>query len=216
MSENEITIEERTAPETIIILGAPGSGKDTQAEFLSETLGYQIISTGELMRIVAGHNEEIHEKLKKGELIPDSIVEDELISAFVLLPDGQPVIIDGYPRSLEQAKKLIDILKENNRMLDKVIYIELSEKDAISRISKRRVCEACGSFTSNKNKTCPNCGGKLTVREDDKPKSVKRRFKIFKENNEPIVDFYEEMSVLSRVDGTPSPEEIREEIRKVL
>jgi adenylate kinase len=216
LSENEITIQERTAPETVVILGAPGSGKDTQAEFLSDALGYQIISTGELMRILAGHNEEIHQKLQKGELIPDTIVEDELISAFVLLPDGQPVIIDGYPRNIGQAKKLVEILKSNNRLLDRVIYIELSEEEAIKRIGKRRVCSACGAFTSNKNKTCPNCGGKLTIREDDKPSSVKRRFKIFKENNDPIIEYFEKLGVLLKIDGLPSPDEVKEEIRKVL
>jgi adenylate kinase len=216
LSENEITIEERTAPETIVILGAPGAGKDTQSQFLSDALGYQIISTGELMRILAGHNEEIREKLERGELIADTVVEDELISAFILLPDGQPVILDGYPRSLAQAEKLDDILNENNRKLDKVIYIELSEEEAIKRIGKRRVCSACGAFTSDEKKSCPECGSKLVLRDDDKPASVKRRFKIFRENNDPIIKFYEEKGILTRVDGTPSPEDVREEIRKVL
>lgn len=216
MSENEITIEERTAPETIVILGAPGSGKDTQSEFLSSALGYQIISTGELMRILAGHNDEIREKLEKGELIPDSIVEDELISVFVLLPDGQPVILDGYPRSLEQAQKLQEILEENSRRLDRVIYIELSEAEAVKRIGKRRVCSKCGKFTDDKSKMCSQCGGNLKIRDDDKSKSVKHRIKIFKENNDPIVKYYEEMGILAKVDGTPSPDKVKEKIRKIL
>lgn len=216
MTEKEITIEERTAPETIIILGAPGSGKDTQSHFLVEALGYQVVSTGELMRILAGHNEEIHDMLKRGDLIPDSIVEDELISAFILLPEGQPVILDGYPRTLEQAKRLDEILDENSRTIDKVIFIDLTEEDAIKRISIRRVCAVCGHFTSTKEKVCPECGGRLVAREDDKPESVKRRFKLFHSKTEPIIDFYKEKGILVEVDGKPSPENVREEIRKVL
>jgi adenylate kinase len=216
MSTKEITIEERTAPETIIILGAPGSGKDTQAHFLVDALGYQVVSTGELMRILAGHDEGVHEMLQKGELIPDTVVEDELISAFVLLPDGQPVILDGYPRNLDQARKLDEILAQNSRKIDKVIFIELTEAEAIKRIGIRRVCATCGQFTSNKEKVCPECGGKLVEREDDKPESVKRRFKIFHEKTEPIIDFYKERGVLVTVNGMPSPEEVREEVRKAL
>jgi len=216
MSQKEITIEERTAPETIIILGAPGSGKDTQSNFLVEALGYQVVSTGELMRILAGHNEEIHEMLQKGDLIPDNIVEDELISAFVLLPEGQPVILDGYPRTIEQAQRLEEILVENGRKIDKVIYIDLTEAEAIKRIGLRRVCAACGRFTSTKEKVCPECGGKLTEREDDKPESVKRRFELFHKKTEPIIEYYKEKGILVSVDGKPSPEAVREEIRKVL
>lgn len=216
MAEKEITIEERTAPETIIILGAPGSGKDTQAHFLVEALGYQVVSTGELMRILAGHDESVHEMLQKGELIPNSIVEDELISAFILLPDGQPVILDGYPRTLEQARKLDEILAQNNRKIDKVIFIELTEEEAVTRIGKRRVCASCGLFTTNHENVCPECGGKLMEREDDKPESVKRRFKLFHEKTEPIIDFYKDRGILVRVDGTPKPDEVREEIRKVI
>lgn len=212
----EITITDRVAPETIIILGAPGSGKDTQSHFLVNALGYQVISTGELMRILAGHNEEIHQMLEKGELIPDSVVEDELISAFILLPEDQPVILDGYPRNLRQAEKLEEILSQNNRRLDKVIFIELSEKEAIKRIGIRRVCEVCGHFTSSKEKSCPECGGSLVTREDDCAEAVRRRFALFHEKTEPMIDYYKKRGILAVVDGAPSPEVVRESIRKVL
>lgn len=203
--------------ETIVIIGAPGSGKDTQAEYLKDTLGYQIISTGDLCRILASHNEKVRVMMEKGELIPDSIVEDELISTFALLPVEQPVILDGYPRTVEQAKRLNKILEENNRRLDRVIYINLPEAEAIKRLGKRRICSACGKITVFEGKeVCSECGGKLSQREDDNESSVKKRMKVFRERTEPLIKYFKEAGVLKEVDGTPLPEKVKEEIRQVL
>lgn len=207
---------ERTAPETIVLLGAPGSGKDTQAGYLVEGLGYQMICTGDLMRILAGHNDKVKAMLEKGELIPDSIVEDELISAFILLPDGQPVILNGYPRNLEQAEKLNEILAENKRRLDKVILIDVSEETAVKRISTRKVCSKCGDISANPSDTCEVCGGRLTQRNDDEAEAVKKRFKIFDEATAPMIEYYKKEGLLAVVDGSPSPEEVKKEIQKVL
>lgn len=216
--KTEAAIEEieRKSPETIVLLGAPGSGKDTQAEFLAEALGYQTISTGQLMRILAGHDDKLRDMMVRGELIPDTIVEDELISAFILLPEDQPVIIDGYPRNLDQAQKLDEILAKNNRHLDKVLLIDVSEKEAVKRISIRRVCSKCGNISAEKGNTCSVCGGRLTVREDDKPASVKERFKVFREATKPMIDYYEKQGVLVKIDGSPVPEVVRESIKKIL
>lgn len=203
--------------ETIIILGAPGSGKDTQSEFLKESLGYQIISTGDLCRMLAGHNEQVKKSMERGELVPDSIVEDELISTFALLPDEQPVILDGYPRNIEQAKKLGKILEEYNRKLDRVLYITLPVEEAVKRLGKRRICSACGKITVKGNKDiCEYCGGSLIQRKDDNEVSVKKRMKIFEENIKPLIEYFREIGILREVDGTPSPEVVREEIKAVL
>jgi adenylate kinase len=216
---NEIEIDEklpeRTAPETIVILGAPGSGKDTQAGFLAQALGYQIISTGDLMRILAGHNDRVHEMIEKGELIPDSVVEDELISAFVLLPEGQPVILDGYPRNMNQAQKINKILGENHRQLDKVLYLSVPDADLVERIAKRRVCKACGNIQIG-GEACQNCGGKVTLRNDDKPESVKKRLAVFHETTEPMIEYFKKQGVLLEIDGRPAPKEVKEKIRKAL
>jgi adenylate kinase len=215
-TEEVIEDIERKSPETIILLGAPGSGKDTQAESLQDALGYQIISTGNLMRILAGHNDKVRDLMTRGELIPDSIVEDELISAFILLPEGQPVILDGYPRNLDQAKKLNEILKQNNRHLDKVILIDVTEKEAVKRISVRKLCSKCGNISSEKGDTCSECGGRLSSREDDKPASVKKRFLVFSEATKPMIDYYKNEGVLAIVDGNPTPDKVRDEIKKVI
>jgi adenylate kinase len=219
LGTNEIEIDEnladRTAPETIIILGAPGSGKDTQAGFMVDALGYQIISTGDLMRILAGHNDEVHNMIEKGDLIPDTIVEDELLSAFVLLSDGQPVILDGYPRNVEQAKKLEGMLTENNRKLDKVIYLKVSDTDLIERISKRRLCDDCEHIQIGGDK-CELCGGTVHLREDDKPEAVKHRLEVFHKATEPMIELYRAEGKLLEIDGKPAPEAVRDEIKKAL
>jgi adenylate kinase len=213
--EVDENIQDRTAPETIIILGAPGSGKDTQADFLVQALGYQIISTGDLMRILAGHNDEVHDMIQKGDLIPDSLVEDELLSAFILLPEGQPVILDGYPRNVKQAEKLEEILVENNRKLDKVIYLKVSDKDLIDRIAKRRVCDTCEHIQIGGDK-CELCGGPVHLREDDKPEAVKHRLEVFHKATEPMIEHFREEGKLVEVDGKPAPESVRDEIKKAL
>jgi adenylate kinase len=213
--EIDENISDRTAPETIVILGAPGSGKDTQANYLVEALGYQIISTGDLMRILAGHNDEVREMIEKGELISDSIVEDELLSAFILLPEGQPVILDGYPRNVEQAKRIDEILVDNSRKLDKVIYLSVPDADLVDRISKRRICETCGQ-TQIGGKKCNSCGGELALRDDDKPESVKNRLSVFHKTTEPMIELFRTQEKLVEIDGRPAPEAVRDSIKKAL
>lgn len=202
--------------ETMIILGAPGSGKDTQAEFLVDALGFQIISSGELVRLRAQHDDKLHDALEKGDLVSDDVVDDEIISVFALLPDEQPVLLDGYPRTLEQAGRLEKILGENNRKVSKVLYIKVPDEDLVKRIAKRRVCAKCGKFTSDDHKSCPDCGGKLTLRDDDTPKAVKNRLEIFHKTTEPVINFYKERNLLLEVDGKPSIEKVRDSIRELI
>lgn len=209
-------IEVKSGAETLIIIGAPGSGKDTQAEFLVEALGYQEISSGQLVRLRAQHDDDLKKVLESGGLVDDNIVDDEIISVFALLPDEQPVILNGYPRTKEQAIRLDRILVENNRKTDRVIYIKVSDTNLIERIGKRRVCANCGHFTDDSKPKCTECGGNLVVRTDDKPESVKNRLELFHKETEPVINFYKEAGVLAEVDGNPSVEQVRENIRKFL
>jgi adenylate kinase len=210
---NEIEI--KPTADTIILLGAPGSGKDTQAEFLVEALGFQIVSSGELIRLRATHDDELHDLLQRGDLVSDDVVDDEIISVFALLPDEQPVLLDGYPRTIEQAEKLDKILAENNRKVDKVLYLKVPDEDLVARIQKRRVCSKCGKFTSDDHKSCPDCGGALTLRNDDTPKAVKNRLEIFHKTTEPVIEYYKERNLLHEVDGRSSIEKVREGVREL-
>lgn len=209
-------IEVKSGAETLIIIGAPGSGKDTQAEFLVEALGYQEISSGQLVRQRAQHDDELKKTLDSGGLVEDGIVDDEIISVFALLPEEQPVILNGYPRTKEQAERLEVILTENNRKVDRVIYIKVNDQSLIKRIGKRRVCSSCGHFTDDAYLKCQECGGELLMRDDDKPESVKRRLELFHKETEPVVNYYKELGVLSEVDGNPTIEVVRESVKKVL
>jgi adenylate kinase len=202
--------------ETIVILGAPGSGKDTQVEFLMEALGYQEISSGELVRLRAQHDEELRKITESGGLAPNDVIDDEIISVFALLPDEQPVILNGYPRTLEQAKKLPKILAENNRKLDKVIYIRVPDNDLATRIGKRRVCAKCGHFTDDSHESCPECNSSLKLREDDKPESVKKRLELFHKETEPVIQHFKKEYNFCEVDGKPAIEKVRENIRKIM
>lgn len=211
---NEVDITPKA--ETIVILGAPGSGKDTQVEFLVEALGYQEISSGNLVRLRAQHDDDLRKSMEKGELVSNDVVDDEIISVFALLPDEQPIVLNGYPRTLEQARKLPIILKENNRKLDKVIYIKADDGELVKRIGKRRVCKSCDHFTDDSHESCPECGGELKTRKDDKPDSVKKRLELFHAETEPVIDYFGKNYDLCEVDGNPSIEEVKENIRKVL
>jgi adenylate kinase len=155
--------------------------------------------------------------MTKGELISDGIIEDELISVFALLPEEQPIILDGYPRNIEQAKKLNIILEQNNRKLDRVVYINVTQEEAIKRIGKRRICSRCGAFSVERgSSSCAECGGLLTTRDDDKPEAVKERFRIFHERTEPMIGYFREQGILVEVDGDPAPEVVKEEIKASL
>lgn len=209
-------IEMKPMAETIVFLGAPGSGKDTQIGFLVEALGYQEISSGELIRLRAQHDEELHKSIEKGELVPDDIVDDEIISAFALLPDEQPVVLNGYPRTIEQAKKLPRILAENNRKLDKVVYLKVDDNDLVKRIGKRRICAKCGHFTDDSHDTCPECGGTLKLRDDDTKRAVKKRLEIFHDEIEPIIAYFKNEFNFCEVDGNPSIDEVKNNIKKIM
>lgn len=211
---NEVTISPKA--ETIVFLGPPGSGKDTQIRFLVDKLGYKEISSGDLVRLRAQHDKELRQILAEGKLAPNEIVDDEMISVFALLPEDQPVIINGYPRTLDQARKLIKILDDNGRKIDRVIYIKVDDKEIEKRISKRRVCTVCGHFTDDSHKKCPECGGDLKIREDDKPEAVKKRIEIFHRETEPVIDFFKKEFKFFEVDGNPSIEEVKENIRRIL
>jgi len=209
-------IEIKPTAETIVFLGAPGSGKDTQIDFLKEALGYQVISSGELIRLRGQHDEDLRKITEKGELVPDDIVDDEIISVFALLADEQPVIINGYPRTLSQAQKLPKILTENNRKLDKIVYLKVDDDNLITRIGKRRICSKCGHYTDDNHQSCPECGGKLTQRDDDTKEAVKKRLEIFHKETEPVINYFKEKFNFCEVDGNPEIEKVRENIKKVL
>ena len=191
----------------LILLGAPGAGKGTQAEIISETYKIPTVSTGNIIRAALENGTEMGLKAKayteKGELVPDDVVigiikerlsEDDCKNGFIL---------DGFPRTIPQAKALDDM----NISVDAALSIEVADSEIVKRMSGRRVCEKCGASYHTEFKrplkegVCNSCGGRLVIRKDDEPETVLNRLKVFHEQTEPLKDFYKAKEKLLLVEG---------------
>ena len=187
----------------IIFLGAPGAGKGTQAEIVSERFGIPAISTGAIIR------EAIKTGTEKGALVPDEVVIG-IIKERLAKDDCQKgFILDGFPRTVPQA----EALDQMGVSIDRVVSIEVSDERIIERMCGRRVCPACGatyhtvSLPSKDGKTCDKCGVELAVRKDDEPEVVKSRLEIFHSTTEPLKAYYEKTGKLKLVEGQEKVED---------
>ncbi|RKY34004.1 MAG: adenylate kinase [Candidatus Omnitrophota bacterium] len=206
----------------IILLGAPGSGKGTQAKTMSEKLNIKRISLGDILREEVKKNTPLGEKVKeymyKGLLVPDKIVSMVVEENI----DSEDFVIDGYPRNTNQAKDLDNILSKKNLSLDKAIYLEVSQETAIKRLSGRRICKNCGAnyhienMPPKKEGICDICGGMLIQRKDDEPEVIKNRWIVFQKENVPLMNFYKEKDKLIIVDANQEAEEVFQEVLKKL
>ncbi len=203
----------------LVFLGPPGSGKGTQAKILSKEMGLSHISTGDLLREAVKNNTPLGQKareyMERGELVPDDIIIS-LIEE--VMPKEGGFILDGFPRTIPQATALEDMLKRNGKELSKVILFEISEDVVVDRISGRLTCSQCGALYHIKynppkeDLICDLCGSKLIQREDDKEEVIRRRFKVYQEQTQPLIAFYRERNKLFSLDATQSVEEISKKI----
>jgi adenylate kinase len=209
----------------IILLGAPGAGKGTQAGKISRKFNIPHISTGDILRHEIKNGTELGEKISKyvesGELVPDEfiieIIKNKINSG--QLKNG--FIMDGFPRNLKQAKMFSEMLDELGIKLDKVINIVVSKDEIISRLNSRRICNSCKSIFSsndgsNKLERCPKCGGELLKRKDDSTEVIKNRLEVYESETRPLIDFYSNKGLLVDVDGSGRAEDITERILKIL
>ena len=212
----------------IVLMGLPGAGKGTQAEKIVEDFKVVHISTGDMFRAAMANKTEVGLKAKgfidKGELVPDdvteAIVEERLAEADVQ-KDGY--MLDGFPRTLEQANALQTIAMNVNKPIDAVIYIDVKPETLVDRLSGRYICSKCGAtyhkiYNPTKVEgTCDVCGGhEFFQREDDKPESVKNRLKVNIEMNTPLIDFYDKLNLLYKINGEQEIDEVYNEVKKVL
>ncbi|MBR4949488.1 MAG: adenylate kinase [Clostridia bacterium] len=197
----------------LILLGAPGAGKGTQAENICKKYNIPAISTGDIIRKAMKDGTPMGEKVKsymeKGALVPDEIVI-EIISGRLLEEDCKNgFILDGFPRTVPQAQALDKMGVE----IDKVISIEVSDENIIERMSGRRICNKCGTsyhlvYKPSVNETdCKKCDGKLIIRDDDKPETVKERLHIYHQQTEPLKDYYGKTGKLRLVEGQEKVED---------
>ena len=205
----------------IIILGAPGSGKGTQASILSDKLGLYYFQTGKLSRELAKKNKRLGEIVNSGKLIPEQemtmYVIDNLSKNHSKMKN---ILFEGFPRFISQYEALADFLRSKGDDIDAVISLDISEKEAVRRISSRRICKECGEtynlITSPPPKGGCKCGGKLIQRKDDNPDSVKVRFRYYKENTKKLIDYLKKQGNLIEVDGERSIEVIHKDILRRL
>ncbi len=206
----------------VVLLGAPGAGKGTQASTLTKKFGIVHVATGDLFRKALSEETELGLQAKsymeKGELVPDEVTIN-MVRERVLQPDCDPgVLFDGFPRTLSQAEALDEMMKVEGRAIDKAVYIEVPEEELVRRLSGRWICRQCQMpyhIVTSPPKTagrCDVCGGELYQRADDKEETVRERLKVFFSQTMPIVEYYDKQGKLVRVDGSRSIDEVGAEI----
>lgn len=210
----------------IIMLGAPGAGKGTQAKMIAEKCGIPHISTGDIFRANIKNGTELGAKAKeymdKGLLVPDELVCDLVVDRIQQADCEKGYILDGFPRTIPQAEALENALNAIEQKLDYAIDIDVPDENIINRMSGRRACVGCGAtyhvlFNPTKVEgKCDVCGESLILRDDDKPETVKKRLDVYHTQTQPLIDFYSERKVLVEVDGTQSMDKVFDDIMKIL
>jgi len=204
----------------VALLGPPGCGKGTQGEIVCKTLAIAHISSGDLLRRAVAAGSELGRAAKgymdAGQLVPDELVIG-LIETRVAEPDcSNGFLLDGFPRNLEQAEKLSKGLVGGG--LDHVVAIEVSEPVLVDRLGGRRTCRGCGRLYHvrwNQPKTegrCDACGGELYTRDDDREETVRARLVVYRKQTQPLMEFYEKLGLLRRVDGEAAPDQVSKRV----
>lgn len=210
----------------LILLGPPGSGKGTHGAWLSERYGVPAISTGDILRAAVAAGTELGQKAKdfmnRGLLVPDSLMID-LIEERLREPDCKPgFLLDGFPRTVPQAEALDGLLDKLGWSLDGVLKLDVPEDEIIRRLTSRRVCSQCGRIFNLvtdpplEDGRCPDCGGQVIQRDDDREETVRKRLRVYEEQTSPLVDYYGARSLLIPVDGNGAVEEVRGRIVEAL
>jgi len=210
----------------IVLLGAPGSGKGTQAANISEWYKIPHISTGDIFRSNIKNGTELGKKAKeyidKGLLVPDELTIDIVRDRLKQSDCENGFILDGFPRTVNQAEKLDEMLKQMGTNLDVVLNIEVSDSEIIARMGGRRVCTKCGmSYHVEFNPpaegdTCKACGEKVVQREDDKEETVLQRLQTYHKQTEPLIEYYKKDNKLVTVEGQKNIEDTTSAVKKAL
>jgi adenylate kinase len=211
----------------LILLGPPGSGKGTQGERLQEDFRLPYYATGDILRAAVKDGTDVGKRAKefmeRGDLVPDEVIISVIAERLQEGEAADGFILDGFPRTVPQAEALGQKMKELGRELTAAILIDVSEDEVVRRLGGRRTCEENPShiyhveFDPPKEEgVCDIDGGKLIVRDDDKPDVIKNRLKQYQEKTEPLIEYYEESGILNHVNGAQSPDEVEESIHGIL
>lgn len=210
----------------IIMLGAPGAGKGTQAIQIADKYGIPHISTGDIFRAnIKGQTElgmEAKQYMDKGQLVPDELTVRILLDRVAKDDCKNGYVLDGFPRTIPQAEVLTDAVSKMNDKIDFAIDVEVPDENIIKRMSGRRACLKCGATYHIEHvppKTegiCDACGSELVQREDDKPETVRERLNVYHAQTQPLIDYYKKQGILHEVDGTKDMQEVFADITAIL
>ncbi len=210
----------------IIMLGAPGAGKGTQAKMIAEKYTIPHISTGDIFRANISNGTELGKEAKKymdqGLLVPDELTVKLLLDRVAKEDCKNGYVLDGFPRTIPQAEVLEDALTKLGDKVDFAVDVNVPDENIIKRMSGRRACLKCGAtyhiehVPPKKEGICDTCGSELVLRDDDKPETVKKRLDVYHEQTQPLIDFYTQKGILRTVDGTIDMKDVFGEIVKIL
>ncbi len=210
----------------IVMLGAPGAGKGTQAKMIADKYSIPHISTGDIFRANIKDGTELGMEAKKymdqGQLVPDELTVKILLDRVAQDDCKNGYVLDGFPRSIPQAEVLDKALTEINDHIDYAINVEVPDENIINRMSGRRACVACGAtyhivhIPTKVEGICDRCGANLILRDDDKPETVKKRLDVYHTQTQPLIDFYSAKGVLKQVDGTKDMKDVFADIVEIL
>ena len=215
-----------TAGNRFILLGPPGSGKGTQAAMLAERLGVPHIASGDLFRYHQREGTPLGQKaaeyMKKGLLVPDEITIQMALEKIGSTEGKRGFLLDGFPRNLVQARSLDDDLKNREQKVDKAILINVPEEELIQRLGGRLVCRNCQApyheenAQPKKSGTCDLCGTELYQRQDDTPKAIRVRIKVYQEETQPLRGYYKKADKLVEIDGIGPVDEIERRLLRAI
>lgn len=210
----------------IIMLGAPGAGKGTQAKMIADKYGLPHVSTGDIFRANIKNGTELGKEAKgymdQGLLVPDELTVKLLLDRVAQEDCKKGYVLDGFPRNIPQAKVLDQALAGQGERIDYAVDVEVPDEHIINRMSGRRACVGCGAtyhianVPPKKEGICDVCGENLILREDDHPDTVTKRLTVYHEQTQPLIDYYKEKGVLKSVDGTLPMEEVFDAITRIL
>ncbi len=210
----------------IIMLGAPGAGKGTQAKMIADRYGIPHVSTGDIFRANIKNGTELGKQAKaymdKGELVPDELTVKILLDRVAQDDCKNGYVLDGFPRTIPQAEVLDKELDRLGESIDYAIDVDVPDENIVKRMGGRRACVTCGAtyhiehVPPKKEGICDNCGGELILRDDDKPETVQNRLNVYHTQTQPLIDFYNAKGVLREVDGTKDMMEVFDSITAIL
>ena len=210
----------------IIMLGAPGAGKGTQAKQIADKYSIPHIKTGDIFRANIKNGTELGKKAKQymdqGALVPDELTCDLVMDRIQQDDCKNGFVLDGFPRTIPQAEALDAALGKINEKMDYAIDVDVPDENIVNRMSGRRACLNCGatyyliSIPPKVEGICDRCGSEIVLREDDKPETVQKRLKVYHEQTQPLIDYYKNQGILKSVDGTQPMDEVFKAIVTIL